>query len=444
MIALRVPGAPEFVEVARQAAGGGDDDVGVDAGLFHGAYDLALRGQWRVVGVVRRLDGVVPSFCELSILVLEFLGHSPRAERGFERVDRGSGVGHDGERRQFGCVRGRDVDVDDLDVWILKYRMRGGREVAPPRANADHQVGAPRDLIRGGRAGRADRTDALSVVETQRTLARLCFGDRDAGRGNQLIESLGRRAVDDAAARDDQRPRGRAQLRRETLDELGLRNSPDAIVEQRVGELPRLGLHVLGEREGHGTGFGGIGEDPHRVEHGLGQLFGPPDSVEVLRDRSQGVVHRHVECRRVFEFLENGVGSARGEDVARQQQHRNSIRRRYGGAGHHVGRARTDRGGAGEGPQSIRHARIAHGGMDHGLFVARQVIGEVVPALEERLTETGHVAVTEDAEAAREETMLLVVALDRLHAQESHECLGHGESHRTPRHEVIGSRGSTT
>ena len=82
--------------------------------------------------------------------------------------------------------------------------------------------------------------------------------------------------------------------------------------------------------------------------------------------------------------------------------------------------------------------------MDHGLFVACQIIGEVVAVLEERLSETGHVAVTEDPKATREESTLLVVALDRLHAQESHQRLGHGESHRTARHDVIGSRGSTT
>ena len=57
--------------------------------------------------------------------------------------------------------------------------------------------------------------------------------------------------------------------------------------------------------------------------------------------------------------------------------------------------------------------------MDHGLFVARQIIGEIVAALEERLAETGDIAVAEYSKAAREEAMVLVVTFDRLHSEKA-------------------------
>jgi hypothetical protein len=65
----------------------------------------------------------------------------------------------------------------------------------------------------------------------------------------------------------------------------------------------------------------------------------------------------------------------------------------------------------------------------HRLFVARLVVGEHVGVLRERLSDPGQVAVTEDAEAAFEQSMLHAIALRMLRGQKAHQGLGGGETH---------------
>ncbi len=66
--------------------------------------------------------------------------------------------------------------------------------------------------------------------------------------------------------------------------------------------------------------------------------------------------------------------------------------------------------------------------MDHGLLVARLVVGEQVGVLGKRLTDPGQVAVAEDAKAAFDEAVLDTVALYELGAQKAHERLRHRHS----------------
>src|SRR3954454_17688185 len=66
--------------------------------------------------------------------------------------------------------------------------------------------------------------------------------------------------------------------------------------------------------------------------------------------------------------------------------------------------------------------------MDHRLLVARLVVAELVPVLQERLADTGDVAVAEDAEGAGEERVRLgPVARRALGGQEADDLLADGQ-----------------
>ena len=79
------------------------------------------------------------------------------------------------------------------------------------------------------------------------------------------------------------------------------------------------------------------------------ELLGAVDPIPVARHRLEAVVHRHVlRVRSTRAAAGPAPGRRVGEDVARQQQHRQAVDRRRRRAGDHVGRARADRRGAGE------------------------------------------------------------------------------------------------
>ena len=71
---------------------------------------------------------------------------------------------------------------------------------------------------------------------------------------------------------------------------------------------------------------------------------------------------------------------------------------------------------------------VADRGVHHRLLVARHVIRKQVGPLEQGLTYTGDVPVSEDPPHAREEPVLDAVALDVLRGEESHERLRHREA----------------
>src|SRR5215217_6962922 len=102
-----------------------------------------------------------------------------------------------------------------------------------------------------------------------------------------------------------------------------------------------------------GTRLRRVGQDAHGGEGGGHDLLGAVDPVPVLRDRPKRIVDGDITVVLRLQLLQHGVRAARGEDVAGQQQHGDAVDRGKGRAGDHVGRARTDGGGAGEGLQTI-------------------------------------------------------------------------------------------
>ena len=155
------------------------------------------------------------------------------------------------------------------------------------------------------------------------------------------------------------------------------RDVPHARGEQLLVPVVRLGLDVLRQRERHRAGLSLVGEHPHRAEHRGRKLLRTPDPVEEPRQRPERVVDRHVVAARQLQLLQHGAAHPGGEDVAGQQQHRDPVGGRERGAGQHVRRSRTDRGGAGHGLQPVAHPRVADRGVHHALLVAGQVVRQI-------------------------------------------------------------------
>ena len=219
-------------------------------------------------------------------------------------------------------------------------------------------------------------------------------------------------------------------------------HAPHALVEQLLRPVVGLGLHVLRQADGDGAGLGRIGQHPHRRQQRGDELLGALDAVPVAGDRAQRVVDRDVVGARVLEFLQHGAGRASGEDVAGQQQHGQPADRRERRAGDHVRRARADRRRARQRGQAVLHSRVAGRGVHHRLLVAGVVEGHRLGLLEQRLPDARDVAVTEDAETARDQPLLDAVALGVLDTQEPDQRLRHRQSHACLLADVIGSRGS--
>ena len=80
--------------------------------------------------------------------------------------------------------------------------------------------------------------------------------------------------------------------------------------EQFVRPVVRLGLHVLGQADGHSSRRGGIGEDPHGAEERVWELLRPLHPVEEAGHGTEGVVHRQVASVELLELLQHRVTGA--------------------------------------------------------------------------------------------------------------------------------------
>jgi hypothetical protein len=78
----------------------------------------------------------------------------------------------------------------------------------------------------------------------------------------------------------------------------------------------------------------------------------------------------------------------------------------------------------------------------HALLVAGEVVGRFAGGgdLQQRLSDAGHVAVAEDAEAARDQPLLDAVALAVLVRQEPHEGLRHRQPYCLHSTDLLGYR----
>ncbi len=179
-----------------------------------------------------------------------------------------------------------------------------------------------------------------------------------------------------------------------------------ALVEEARRIVVSLGLHVLAEGERHRPAFGGIGQDRDRSIERRHDLLGPRDAIEIARHGLKAVIGAHRSVGEILDLLQNRIGPAAGEHVARDQEHGEPVDMRDRGGGDHVGRARADRGGAGHHPPAPRGLGEGDRGMRHRLLVMGAIGRQRVARAIERLAHAGHVAMAEDREHALEQPLL--------------------------------------
>ena len=149
-----------------------------------------------------------------------------------------------------------------------------------------------------------------------------------------------------------------------------------------------------------------------------------------------------------------GLATRVAKMIAGEQEHGQAVHRRERCSGDHVRRTGADRGRARERGHPVLHPREACRGVHHRLLVPNERVGHRVPVdasqLQQRLADTGDVAVPEDAEAAGNEPLLDSVPLAVLAGEERRPAPARRSgggfvaiSLSLPRADVMGQRGSS-
>ena len=192
-----------------------------------------------------------------------------------------------------GVVRG-DVQRHQGEVRSLEEGAGARGEVGQASPDGEDEIGVGGQRVGGGRAAHADRADAGRVVPRQRALAGLGLRDGNAvalGEGAQ--RRLGQGVVDPPAG-DEKRPLGPPEPLRHRGELGGIGPGAlepvDARLEEVLGVVERLRLHVLGQGERHGAAGGRVREDGEGGGEALEQLLGARDPVPVPRDGPEAVV----------------------------------------------------------------------------------------------------------------------------------------------------------
>ena len=288
------------------------------------------------------------------------------------------------------------------------------------------------------RARDADRAECQVVRLVDTRLAGLRDGDGHAVRLGEGEKIGGRVRVEHAAARDDHRPLRPAD-QRDGARELVLVRArpalrPHARLEQTLGKVVGLGLHVLADRQRHRPAVHRVGQHLHGAAEGRNQLLGPLDAVEVARHGPEAVGSGDCAVPPVLDLLQHRVRQPVGEHVAGQEQDRQPVDVRDARRRDEVQGARPDRRGAGheaapeaglgEGDRRVRHALLGVGAK------GRELVLHAV----ERLADAGDVAVAEDRPAAGEDRQRPAGHHRLLRRHEAHQGLRGRQAHRRTRH----------
>ena len=144
--------------------------------------------------------------------------------------------------------------------------------------------------------------------------------------------------------------------------------------------------------------------------------------------QAKAIIRRDGTIGEILDLLQDRIGPAIGEDVARQKQQRQTVHMRDRGSRHHVRRPRSDR--ARHRHHLATEARFGKGnrGMRHCLFVMCAVGRELFAHLIERLTDSCNIAVTKDCPYTSDQWHFCSVDLGHLSCEITDQCLPHGES----------------
>ena len=233
---------------------------------------------------------------------------------------------------------------------------------------------------------------------------------------------------------DDVGPLGRLQEDGRLDEALCVRlpafDPPDLLLEEVRGVVECVSLDVLGQGDGDRPGLRRVGQDAHRLGEREQDLLRARDPVEEAGDDAEAVRDTHVLGHRVLDVLEDLSLVPRRIVVRRKEQDRQPADGRGRRPGQHVGRAGTDRGGAGHRREPPVRPREPGRGVHHGLLVRGLVERELVAELDERLAQPRHVAVPQDPPHSLNQPSLHAVALAVLGLQVLDERLGESQPDR--------------
>lgn len=263
-------------------------------------------------------------------------------------------------------------------------------------------------------------------------LAGLGFAEGDAGglcEGPELLVGL---RVTDAATADQNGPLGLLDdLRRVGQSGLGggtALQTPDALLEEALGIVIGLALHVLRHGDADGAGVGGVRQHPESGDHGAHQLLRPDDAVPVAADGLEGVVGGDGEVVGLLHLLEHGVRLAAGVHVAGQHQQGDVVGGGGAAGGDHVGRAGAHGGGGHANLLALHLLGEGHGCLGHALLILAVPDLQVLGLLAQGLAQAHHVAVAGDDEYTADEAALFAVHFDILVLKETDQSLRHGQT----------------
>src|SRR5699024_10168493 len=97
-------------------------------------------------------------------------------------------------------IERRDVDVDELHVWVLERGARCRGEVAVAGTNTDDDIGLASNAVRSQGTCSTDTAEVLRVIPIQHAAACLRSADRNAGLLNQGLQLLFCGRIQHAAA----------------------------------------------------------------------------------------------------------------------------------------------------------------------------------------------------------------------------------------------------
>ena len=414
------------MQLAGQAAGRADDHPVLADGPLDGTDRLRVRRQ-RIVGrcAGRGIRGTVP--VGFQPLVRQCEGEIAKGR--VEIADGRPCVADHGDRVVLGRVEGGRVDRHQPGIRVPEQAPGTGGEVLQPGADGEDQIRRPGDGVGGLGSGNADGADAAGVGPGQRRLAGLGFGDRDAvpfGEGGEPVAGLG--VVDPAAGDDEGRPggakRGSGTLQLARIGALAA-HGPCSGPEECLGIVAGLRLHVLAQRQGDRAAFGRIDQRRHRPRQGRKKLLRTGDAIEVAAHGTEAVVGADGAVLEVLDLLQDRIGDAAREDVARQQQHRQAVHVRQRRRRDHVRRTRPDRRRHRHEPLAVVGLRVGDRRVGHALLVVATPCRQRSAGVVEGLAEPGDVSVTEDRPHPGDEPDAVLV---RLRPEIAHEGLGRRQS----------------